>query len=69
MITSYLVRCPYPECRWFGSLIPVGTAASALVQPGVRPPVTFRCPKCKGEWHGRIVGDDVKPLPLEAVQS
>jgi hypothetical protein len=27
--------------------------------------VVFCCPRCHREWHARLVGDDVKPLPLE----
>jgi hypothetical protein len=27
--------------------------------------VKFRCPRCHGEWRARLVGDDVKPLPVE----
>jgi hypothetical protein len=67
MITSYLVRCPHSECRWFGSLIPSTTAGPFQGKPGVRPEVMFRCPKCQGEWRARIIGEDVKPLPLETV--
>ena len=25
------------------------------------------CPRCGGEWHARVKGDDVVPLPLEEV--
>jgi hypothetical protein len=34
---------------------------------GATPPpaeVVFECPSCRGEWHARIVHDDVVPLPL-----
>ena len=24
MLTDYMVTCPYPGCRWFGSLFPQG---------------------------------------------
>jgi hypothetical protein len=29
--------------------------------------VVFECPKCGGVWHARMVGDDVRPLPLQEV--
>jgi hypothetical protein len=67
MLTSFVVRCPHPECRWFGSLIPTTTAGPLQGKPGVRPEVVFRCPSCKNEWHARVVGDDVRPLPLATV--
>jgi hypothetical protein len=65
MLTSYLVRCPHPDCNWFGSLLPEGRPeAWRNSTPNVRV-VTFLCPRCQREWQGRVVGDDVQPLPLE----
>ena len=29
--------------------------------------VAFECPQCHGQWQARLVGDDVKPLPLQEV--
>jgi hypothetical protein len=65
MLTSYLVTCPHPGCRWFGSLLPEGDTGSWLGATPGRPVVEFRCPQCQGEWQARVVGDDVVPLPLE----
>jgi hypothetical protein len=31
--------------------------------------VVFHCPKCDGEWRARVKGDDVVPLPLEAMNA
>jgi hypothetical protein len=31
--------------------------------------VVFQCPECQGEWHARVVGDDVVPLPLVEMAS
>jgi len=65
VLTSYLVKCPHPGCRWFGSLLPRDHREAWR---GSRPSLNeavFQCPRCGGEWHARIVGDDVFPLPLE----
>ena len=65
MLTSYLVKCPHPGCNWSGSLLPQGD--TRLFQ-GALPTanlVVFQCPRCEGQWRARVVGDDVKPLPLE----
>jgi hypothetical protein len=32
--------------------------------PGVKT-VVFQCPQCDGQWRARLVGDDVRSLPLE----
>jgi hypothetical protein len=65
MLTSYLVRCPHVGCNWFGSLLPRdNTEAWRWAIPTAKV-VVFECPQCHGEWHARVVGDDVKPLPLE----
>lgn len=65
MLTSYLVTCPYPDCHWFGSLLPVNNPEAWR---GAGPPrasdVVFQCPQCQHEWHARVSGDDVVPLPL-----
>lgn len=62
MLTSYTVKCPMKGCSWFGSLMPRDLEASWF---GVTPnekEVVFECPKCHGEWHGRLHGDDVEML-------
>ena len=64
MLTDYMVRCPHPGCGWHGPLFPLGNRdAWKPAVPGVNE-VVFDCPRCHGEWHARVVGDDVKPLPL-----
>ena len=67
MLTSYLVRCPHADCRWFGSLMPEAKVEAWHGTIPVQPQVRFRCPKCRGEWRARMVGEDVRPLPLEKV--
>ena len=62
MLTSYLVKCPHPDCHWFGSLLPRTAWQGAAPVGGI---VLFQCPQCQGEWSARVVGDDVVPLPLE----
>jgi hypothetical protein len=65
MLTSYLVHCPHTGCGWFGSLLPCGnTEAWRTCTPSLSE-VVFQCPQCHGEWHARVVGDDVEALPLE----
>ncbi|HMC90558.1 MAG TPA: hypothetical protein VKI17_13470 [Gemmataceae bacterium] len=65
MLTSFLVTCPHAGCHWFGSLLPHDhLEAWSNASPG-RVIVAFRCPECGGEWHARVVGDDVVPVPLD----
>jgi len=69
MMTSYMVHCPHPGCRWFGSLLPRNGLDAWTGPKPTRVIVVFQCPECGGEWRARIVGDDVVPLPLgEAAQ-
>jgi hypothetical protein len=66
MLTSYFVKCPHLGCDWLGSLLPRREGVSF---PGARPSsslVAFVCPSCRGEWHCRVVGDDVVPVNVEA---
>jgi hypothetical protein len=65
MLTSYMVKCPNPDCAWFGSLLPHSEPDAWRGPVPAADTVEFRCPQCHGEWHARIVGDDV--MPLEAV--
>jgi hypothetical protein len=65
MLTSYLVSCPHFGCNWFGSLLPQDTAEAWRGASPTRKEVVFQCPLCQGEWHARVVGDDVIPLPLD----
>jgi len=69
MLTSYLVRCPHPDCRWSGCLLP---HEHLEAWRGALPDCSetmFECPRCRRSWQARIVGDDVVPLPLELVES
>jgi hypothetical protein len=65
MLTSYLVKCPHRGCGWFGSLLPRGDAEAWRGSIPSASVVAFECPRCGGEWHARVKGDDVVPLPLE----
>jgi hypothetical protein len=65
MLTSYLVHCPHIGCGWFGSLLPSGDGEAWRASTPSLSEVVFQCPQCHGEWHARIVGDDVETLPLE----
>jgi hypothetical protein len=66
MLTSYLVKCPHPGCDFFGSLLPAGDPeAWRRAAPG-RSEVRFSCPRCRKDWHARLAGDSVIPLPLHA---
>ncbi|HZT82106.1 MAG TPA: hypothetical protein VFA26_17900 [Gemmataceae bacterium] len=65
MLTSYWVRCPHLGCNWSGNLLPQGdTRLFTAAVPGTKV-VVFQCPTCQGQWKGQVVGDDVRPLPLE----
>jgi hypothetical protein len=63
MLTSYLVKCPNADCRWFGSLLPRQDLEAWRTASPHRSEASFQCPKCHGEWRARVVGDDVFPLP------
>ena len=65
MLTSYLVKCPHLGCDWFGSLLPSRDAESWRGSVPSISVAVFECPKCARTWRARVVGDDVKPLPLE----
>jgi hypothetical protein len=65
MLTSYLVKCPHSQCQWFGSLIPLPPTEAWRKVASVKSEVVFHCPQCDSEWHAQIVGDDVKPLPVQ----
>jgi hypothetical protein len=67
MMTTYMVTCPHPDCRWFGSLLPREGLDSWGGRAPSRAIVMFQCPECGGEWQARIAGDDVVPLPMEEV--
>jgi hypothetical protein len=64
MLTSYLVRCPHSGCGWFGSIIPRPDPEPWQSPASAHSVVVFQCPQCEGEWHARMVGDDVIALPL-----
>jgi hypothetical protein len=65
MLTIYWVTCPHAGCKWSGTLLPLtDTQAFRPALPTTRT-IMFQCPRCTGQWRGRVVGDDVIPLPLE----
>lgn len=65
MLTSYMVSCPHLGCQWFGSLLPSGDTWVGRSAAYGRSVVRFQCPRCRGSWDARVVGDDVEPLPVE----
>jgi hypothetical protein len=65
MLTSYLVKCPYPDCNWSGSLLPSRDTEAWRSSVPTASTAEFECPGCMREWHAKVVGDDVVPLPLE----
>jgi hypothetical protein len=65
MLTDYMVTCPHPGCHWSGSLLPSRNRDAWRSALPTTHDVTFVCPRCGGEWHAELVGDDVRPLPLE----
>ncbi len=65
MLTDYMVTCPHAGCHWTGSLLPSNNHNAWRTAVPTTHIVSFRCPRCHGEWHARLIGDDVKPLPLE----
>lgn len=64
MLTSYLVKCPHTGCGWFGSLLPRTNRDAWRGPSPTASVVEFQCPRCKSEWRGRLVGEDVVPMPL-----
>ena len=65
MLTDYIVHCPHVGCGWYGPLFPQGNRdAFRPARPSCRE-VIFECPRCQGEWHAEVIGDDVKSLPVE----
>lgn len=67
MLTSYRVACPHLGCGWHGNMIPRHHSEPWHGQAlGNKAIVVFECPRCHGEWNARVVGDDVKPYPVEA---
>lgn len=66
MLTSYWVLCPHAGCNWSGSLLPCGDASAWLPALPNLNVVLFECPHCYGRWQARVIGDDVKALPVAA---
>jgi hypothetical protein len=65
MLTSYFVKCPHLGCDWLGSLLPRGDAKAFAAGQTAASTVGFQCPRCRGEWRCRVVGDDVVPVTVE----
>ena len=64
MLTDYMVTCPHDGCHWTGSLLPQANRDAWLPALPTTRSVAFQCPRCHGQWHARVVGDDAVPLPL-----
>ena len=67
MLTDYTVTCPHPGCHRPGSLLPHQDLDAWRPATPTTRDVVFECPRCGREWHARLVGDDVVPLPLREV--
>jgi len=65
MLTSYLVKCPHLGCEWFGSLLPSRDTDSWRGPVPTVPVASFECPQCHRSWRAQIIGDDVKPMPVQ----
>jgi hypothetical protein len=65
MLTDYLVHCPHEGCNWRGSLFPKGNREAWRPATPTQNRIVFECPRCRREWHARIVGEDAIALPLE----
>ncbi len=65
MLTSYLVKCPHVGCNWFGLAVPSGDPDGWCGCESISSTIEFQCPRCRGEWRGRIVGEDVVPVSAE----
>jgi hypothetical protein len=65
MLTSYWVTCPRLGCHWSGDLLPREDRQVSDPAVPTKRIVTFLCPKCQCEFHARVRGDDVVPLPPE----
>jgi hypothetical protein len=62
MLTSYWVTCPRLGCHWSGDLLPHDDSRTFAAAVPAKRIVTFVCPKCQGEFHARVKGDDVVPI-------
>jgi hypothetical protein len=65
MLTSYLVKCPHFSCTWSGSLLPSRDTDSWRGSVPTTSIAVFECPRCRGQWRAKVVGDDVVPLHLD----
>ncbi len=65
MLTPYMVTCPHIGCHWSGSLLPNSNHDAGRPDAPTAPIVTFRCPRCHGQWHACLIDGEVKPLPVE----
>ena len=65
MLTDYVVTCPHPGCHWSGSLLPHQNLDAWRGATPATGAIVFLCPRCRREWHARLVGDDPVPVPLQ----
>ncbi|HZT83419.1 MAG TPA: hypothetical protein VFA26_24525 [Gemmataceae bacterium] len=64
MLSSYSVRCPYPDCEWNGSLVPSLIRGGAGSEIASKQHAWFRCPSCERDWEVSITNDRVTVLPV-----
>jgi len=55
-----MMKCPYLGCNWSGSLLPDHARDLWRGAAPTTDAAVFHCPKCKGEWHAHIAGDNVE---------
>ncbi len=65
MLTDYMVTCPHTGCHWTGSLLPKANRDAWKTALPTTHDILFECPRCNGDWHARVIGDDAVPLALE----
>jgi hypothetical protein len=65
MLNAHLVKCRQFGCHWSGLLCPRYDADSTGAFEHMDTIVVFQCPWCRQEWRARILGGNVKPLPME----
>ena len=65
MLTDYMVTCPHAGCHWSGSLLPSRNRDAWRAAIPATHEIVFECPRCHHEWRAELIGDDVRPLPVE----
>jgi len=65
MLNAHLVKCRQFGCHWSGLLSPSCAVDSTSIFAHTDTIVVFQCPWCRQEWRARVLGGNVKPLPME----